>query len=56
MVFSDASQSGFRVKTSLNAEACESAWLYDNGMYLRGVETLSSLAGGGSIFEGISIN
>lgn len=29
------SQSGFRDRTSLRAEACESAWLYDRGMYLR---------------------
>ena len=27
------SQCGFRVKTSLKADACESAWLYDCGMY-----------------------
>ena len=27
------SQCGLRVKTSLKADACESAWLYDCGMY-----------------------
>lgn len=52
ILFPGVSQSGFRVKTSLNAEACDSAWLYDNGMYLRGVETLSSLVGGSILREG----
>lgn len=31
--FPGPSQCGFRVKTSLKADACESAWLYNCGMY-----------------------